>query len=61
MTPKICDQIIAIRDSGETNMFEVNTVSQIAFRRKFRELVDYLQEHEYDYVNFILTGEEKVS
>jgi len=59
MTPKIREQILAIRDSGETNMFDVNTVMAIANREGFYELVCYLLDHKGDYCNFILTGKTK--
>lgn len=58
MTPKIKEQILAIRSTGETNMFDVNTVMRIAMRDGFYELVDYLQDHKSEYAHFILTGEE---
>ena len=56
MTPYIKDQILAIRDTGETNMFDVNMVAQIAMREGFYELVSYLQEHKPEYCRFIMTG-----
>ena len=56
MTPKIREQILAIRDSGETNMFDVNTVMAIANREGFYELVVYLFDHKREYSQFILTG-----
>ena len=58
MTEKFFEQIMAIRDSGETNMLDVKTVQYIAYREEFYELVVYLEEHRKEYVNFILTGEE---
>ena len=58
MTEKIKEQIMAIRDSGETNMFDINTVQYLAYRRDFYELVTYLEEHRKEYVHFIMTGEE---
>lgn len=58
MTEKIKQQIMAIRDSGETNMFDINTVQYLAYRRDFYELVTYLEEHRKEYVHFIMTGEE---
>ena len=57
MTEKIHEQIMAIRDSGETNMLDVNTVQYLAYRQRFYELVWYLEEHRKEYVHFILTGE----
>ena len=49
-------QILDIRDSGETNMLDVNMVSRIAMREGFYELVNYLQDHKSEYSRFILTG-----
>lgn len=56
MTNTIKTQILAIRNSGETNMFDIRRVQQIANRRDYYELVIYLEEHRKEYVNFILTG-----
>ena len=58
MTDKIKEQIMAIRDSGETNMFDVKTVQYLAFHRGYYELVTYLEEHKKEYAHFIMTGEE---
>lgn len=57
MDEKIREQILAIRDTGLTNMFDVSMVQRLAFERDFYELVLYLEEHRSEYVNFILTGE----
>lgn len=57
MDEKVKEQILAIRDTGLTNMFDVNTVQQLAYERDFYELVLYLEDHRKEYVNFILTGE----
>ena len=56
MTDTIKMQILTIRNSGETNMFDIRRVQQIANRRGYYELVIYLEEHRREYVNFILTG-----
>ncbi len=58
MTEKIKEQILAIRDSGETNMFDTKTVQYLAFHKGYYELVTYLEEHSKEYVHFIMTGEE---
>ena len=58
MTEKIKEQIVAIRDSGETNMFDTKTVQYLAFHKGYYELVTYLDEHTKEYVHFIMTGEE---
>ena len=57
MDEKVKEQILAIRDTGLTNMFDVNTVQWLAYERDFYELVLYLEDHRKEYVNFILTGE----
>lgn len=57
MTKKIKEQILAIRDSGETNMLDTRTVQWIANRENYFELVIYIEEHSREYWNFIMTGE----
>ena len=42
MNEKIKEQILAIRDSGVTNMFDVNRVQYEANERGYYELVAYL-------------------
>ena len=56
MTDKIKKQILAIRDTGLTNMFDIHTVQRIAYDMEFYELVTYLEEHRREYAQFILTG-----
>ena len=58
MTDEIKRQILEIRASGLTNMFDVAMVQRIAFERDFYELVNYLEENRKGYVRFILTGDE---
>lgn len=50
-------QILAVRDTGLTNMFDTRAVQRIANEMNFFELVVFLEEHKGDYVRFILTGE----
>ena len=57
MTETVRDQILAIRDTGLTNMFDLNMVQRFAYERDFYELVVYIEEHRKEYVHFILTGE----
>ena len=57
MTETIKEQIIAIRNTGLTNMFDVNMVQRLAYERDFFELVIFIEEHRKEYVHFILTGE----
>lgn len=58
MNETIRKQILAIRDTGLTNMFDVNTVQWLANERGFYELVIFLEEHRKEYVRFILYGDE---
>ena len=53
MNDTVRDQILAIRETGLTNMFETNTVQQIANEMGFYELVEYLEHHRYEYAKFI--------
>ena len=57
MSEEISEQILAIRATGLTNMFDVNAVQRIAFDAGYYELVNYLEEHRKEYVHFIFTGE----
>lgn len=59
MTSKIKEQILAIRDSAETNMFDVRKVQEIALREGYDELLVYLADNVDAYSRFILTGKEE--
>lgn len=59
MNQTIKEQILAIRKTGLTNMFDVKSVQKIAFEMDFYEFVDFLEEDRKAYVNFILYGDEK--
>ena len=54
---KVKEQIIAVRDTGRTNMFDTNMVQVIANEMGFYELVIFIEEHKKDYVNFIFYGD----
>lgn len=58
MTEQIKEQILAIRKTGITNMFDIHTIQRLADEMGFYELVIYLEEHRNEYTHFILTGEE---
>ena len=58
MNETIRNQILAIRDTGLTNMFDVHMVQRLAFERNYFELVIFLEEHRKEYVQFILYGGE---
>lgn len=57
MTEKVRDQILTVRATGRTNMFDLNMVQVIANEMNFYELVVFIEEHKDAYVRFILTGE----
>jgi len=57
MTDKIREQILAVRKTGRTNMFDIPMVQYTANEMRFYELVIFLEEHRSEYVHFILTGE----
>ncbi len=59
MTEKIREQILAIRDTGLTNMFDINMVQRLAYEYDFFELVTWLEDHRKEYARFIMTGEEQ--
>ena len=59
MTDKIKQQILAIRDTGETNMLDVGKVQEIALREGYDELFLYLADNIGAYSRFILIGKEE--
>lgn len=56
MNDKIKEQILVIRNTGITNMFDVIAVQKIAFEMGFYELVDFLETDRKAYVDFIIYG-----
>ena len=58
MTDKVKEQILAIRDTGLSNMFDIHAVQRIAYDMDFYELVNFIEENRSVYVRFILTGDE---
>ena len=59
MTDTIREQILAIRDTGLTNMFDIPMMQRLAMDRDFFELVCYIEEHRKQYAHFIMTGREE--
>lgn len=57
MPERVKEQILIIRETGITNMFDLPVVQRLAYERDFFELVIFLEEHPKEYVHFILTGE----
>lgn len=58
ITPAIKEQILKVRDTGETNMFDCSAVISIANREGWLELVDCLSDKKNwkAYGRFIMTG-----
>lgn len=57
MTEQIKEQILKVRDTGLTNMFDTVAVQRIAFEMELYELVTFIEDNKKAYVHFILTGE----
>ena len=53
---RIYQQVLKIRNTGETNMFDVENVKRLAYYYNFHDLIDYLNTDRAGYVNLILTG-----
>ena len=57
MKEKIKEQILASRDSGITNMFDLNKLQYEANQLEFYELVIFIEDEKEKYIQFIMTGE----
>ena len=62
MTTQIREQILAVRDDGGSNMFDINGVMRIANDLELFELVNYLadRDNRREYSHFIMTGEAPI-
>ena len=58
MNEMVKEQLLAVRETGLTNMFDLNAVQRIAYDIDFFELVNFIEENKSAYVRFILTGDE---
>lgn len=58
MNEEIKNEILAVRETGATNMLDVRTVREIARQLAFDELADFLSDRKNHqaYCKFILTG-----
>lgn len=56
ITEMIKKQILAVRDTGLTNMLDLNAVQKIANDENYYELVIFIEEHKKEYLNFIIGG-----
>lgn len=57
MDKKVKEQILSIRDSGLTNMFDLQMVQRLAFDSGYYELVTFLEDFREEYLHFILHGD----
>lgn len=58
MTSNVRDQILAVRDTGRTNMFDTVMVQRIAYEMGLYDLVCWIEDNKKEYVNFIMYGDE---
>ena len=56
MSDIVRNQILAIRGTGLTNMFDIHAVQRIALEMGYNELICYIEENRMEYARFILTG-----
>ena len=55
MSDTVKEQILAVRATGKTNMFDTTTVQRLAFDSGYYELVDFIETDRKAYSTFILT------
>lgn len=58
ITDKIFEQILEVRNTGETNMFDIRAVMRVAYDLELYELVNFLTDKKNKdiYFQFILSG-----
>ena len=58
MEDKLIKEILTVRDTGRTNMFDVYAVQRVAYELELYDLVIFLEEKKNwkEYTRFILTG-----
>ena len=54
---RVREQLLAVRDTGGANMFDIHAVQVIANRMGFSELVAFIDQCPTAYCNAIFTGE----
>lgn len=57
MNEMVKEQILLIRDTGRTNMFDVAMVLELADELDLDELAEWLPGHRKEYVSFVLYGD----
>lgn len=53
---RIRQQVLQIRNTGETNMFDVENVKRLAYYYNCHDLIKYLNTDRARYIKLILTG-----
>ena len=53
MNKKVKEQILAVRSTGLTNVFDIHYVQKLAHEMNFYDLVIFIEEHSSEYVHFI--------
>ncbi|HEM6179002.1 TPA: DUF4314 domain-containing protein [Streptococcus suis] len=54
----IIRQIIKVRDTGLTNMFDTNSVQRIAYKMGLYELVMFIEDDKKAYINIVINGKK---
>lgn len=54
----IIRQIIKVRDTGLTNMFDTNSVQRIAYEMGLYELVMFIEDDKKAYINIVINGKK---
>lgn len=58
MSEKVKEQILYIRSTGLTNMFDLKRIRELAVEFDMPELIEFLDEHQKEYGRFILYGDK---
>ena len=58
MDKKVKAQLLSVRSTALTNMFDLAAVSRIAKVLGYKELIDFIKKDRKAYCEFILTGKE---
>lgn len=59
LDPIVKEQLLEIRDSGLTNMFDFHAVQRLAYENEFYELVNWMEEHRDQYGCLIMYGPDE--
>lgn len=59
MDSKVKEQILAIRETGKTNMFDTAMVQRLAYDAGYFELVVFIEDNLSEYWKFIMYGDNE--